>query len=244
MALQMNHDTRAKLLQLQTDYRGLADNRRKKNGEALIDAGIAELNKHGIVRHPLKAWFLSQKARLHMDRHQYSDAVMVLESYFRTPWTSPHLVYEGDLLDERDAAHEKLSRVVPGGVCEMCDQYCDALTRIDSGQPVCFKCEKEFGPIPTSMIRASRRQIKNLSDKGFELAVGSTLLDVWQVNQILLRRRLGLPDDATATAVVRRKSELFPPDDNYRDELEIQVSGVTFSNADGSSEILLKVVFG
>lgn len=67
---------------------------------------------------------------------------------------------------------------------------------------------------------ATIQRIRKLRKEGFQLADDATYLDCWRVRQILLRRELGIADDASYDEVVKATIQRFPLDPDYRDELE------------------------
>lgn len=168
----------------------------------LLKDGVAALQRENVIRHPLKAWFVGMLAFTYHHRQDFAAEVELLKSYFAAPWTDPLKSYEFSLHAQLTELLESQRRFVPEvGTCEMCDDQNRRLTRIESGHCICNDCLTEFTSGST-YPRASRVKINELRRRGFDVNDEATILDVWNFKQILLRRRLGLRDDA-------RYEELF-----------------------------------
>ena len=164
----------------------------------LLHEAVTILQAENVVRHPVKASIVESLAYTKHSAEDYATAVELLEGYFAPPWSGPPLSYELSLLDHLDDAREALRRFVPTrGTCEACGKTEQKLTKIDSGDKICDECLKEFGPPSPAHCRASRWDIEKLRKAGLDVNDGASALDCWQGNQILLRREMGLPDDAT-----------------------------------------------
>ena len=138
--------------------------------------------------------------------------------------------------------HKNIVTVV--AACEMCDVMTHRLTKIDSGHLVCDACLREFvppdqEPPPAHARRAATpHKIATLRRYGLDVKDLATTFDCWKYEQILLRRRLGMPDDLPYDDLFNRILEYaLAHGGKWESYCETYVAGGGYQNSDGTSRL-------